>query len=154
MEIEQEAKFVTWSKSVHFIRLVNSLYYGVNVHNETVDKMWGYVKTYRVKWLNGEKENATKKCNYGRVDDSVIDVFLDSQEDRLNITGLPTSQPIYRKQVSDYLLLSAAQMYMYLANCPDKHKIAWQTLYSEPFLQLFNKNDCADFGPYQQSCIS
>ena len=134
VEFEPEEKYVTDQRYVQFIRLVNTLYSGVFVHNVTEEDMLENIKNYRKMWISIDRTEAPQRCFWDyMIENDIVETHLKDQENKFNIKSQINSQPIYRYKISDSFLKTAEEMFILLAKCPDKKWNAWKLFYSNLF---------------------
>ena len=150
-EIMPDPKYLTYDLNVLFMRLVTIVYTNVSLYNGTVESMWQSVKRFRLEWLNLTGTNAASKCYTDKlVSDNFLEIFLDENENELSTDPLLTSSSINKNQVTDSLVQSSAELYLYIMNCPNIIWINWGLLFKD---LIESKNYFAEPFPYKQ-CFS
>ena len=129
VEIVPEKNYVTDNTNVYFIRLTNILYNGITFNSMDVGEMWENVKDYRLGWM--EKEKTLPDCLLNDkilIGDDIIEDLLSSLENKIIM------KEINQSQITESLLNSAAEMFMYLVNCPSEEILNKQKYYEDFFL--------------------
>ena len=159
VEIEQKANYVGNSittndsndRNRHYIRMVNILHYGVNVQkNLSMQNMWKRVKMYRMQLINKWKYEVYLQCDFLNFYDGqigqmnflhkgIIMHYLFDEEVYLN---KPRGEfyPVYNRNITNSTLQAAAQMFLYLANCPSPDGFRKQLDYADFFYNDSSKN--------------
>ena len=123
VEIVGEKGYVEKVSNVQFVRLANILYTSISYNEMTVGEMFENVKDYKEEWMEKEKHEYIPKC----ITDDVIDNYLSSLENKLNM------KEINQSQITDSLLKSAAEMFIYLTYCPSSDTFNKQIYYADLF---------------------
>ena len=147
VEIVPEQKFAREKRNIQFITLVNILYHSVTVQHETVEEMWTNVKNVkddRLEGLDKDKYVPAEFCDFYTgiqkdqffVNDDIMETYLNSLENKQKMTGILTSHPIYESQISDFFLLSASEMFIFLAKCPSEERFNKHKKYTNFFIKF------------------
>ena len=127
VHIVQHNRYSGQERNNAFVRMVNILHQVFTWNNVSMDNIWEDLKIFRTNWLRLMSEEATKCVKMGMVDNIVFERFLDDETKQLNITEM--TEPVYKDDVTDTILDTAAEMFTYLSYCPTD----WAHFYSDLF---------------------
>ena len=108
----------------NFVRLANIVH---SVENHQT--VWAAVKAVRLDWVIAGGEMAFSGCGFNMAPQLEVSRQLDQIEQRLQ-----TQVRLETVDVTDEELSEAAEMYIYIINCPDSSWTQWINFYSALFL--------------------
>ena len=92
--------------------------------------MWETVKDFRLQLIDKENFKVVDMCDRNKLFIEAYDFeeYFKSQESMFDITA---SGPNFKTSVSDFVLETGAEMFIYLLNCPMSSSISWIFFYED-----------------------
>ena len=131
VDIRPKDKYSGYASNTQYVRIVNILHHALTVNNISVDKVWKDFKAIKVNWQELVKYISSNTCSNQKVDDYIIEMFLNQEEQNLNITG--DTGPAFKDDVTESTLSTAVEIYAYLTYCPSQDNLDMIEFYIDLF---------------------
>ena len=136
VDIEEESKFEGKDENQKFVAFMNLIFEAISKHSISLETLWETAKHYRLDYTHRRAANKVGNCNYWTV--TTTDDYLDYFSSVLGIAFNLQDQPVYKDEISDYLLSEGWQLFHYVARCQDMYQESMDTF--KKYINAFNKD--------------
>ena len=136
VDIEEESNYKESKENKKFVAFMNLIFEAISKHSISLETLWETAKHYRLDYTHRRAANKVGNCNYWTV--TTTDDYLDYFSSVLGIAFNLQDQPVYKDEISDYLLSEGWQLFHYVARCQDMYQESMDTF--KKYINAFNKD--------------